>query len=94
MSDRLQRYWAPIVVFLLVAILCGGVVLLFKRSGESQPLEISLPAPTPSPQREVYIGGAVANPGFYLLEGDNAIEDLIQAVGGITADAHPNKVEF
>ncbi len=94
MSDRLSRYWTTVAILFLIAVLCGGVVLLFNRSGEGQPLEISLPAPASPLQREVYIGGAVTNPGLYALKGDDSLEDILRAAGGLTADAYPNKVRI
>ncbi len=38
-------------------------------------------------QGEIYIGGAVTNPGFYPLTAGDSIEALIQAAGGTTSSA-------
>jgi competence protein ComEA len=37
--------------------------------------------------REVYIGGAVSNPGFQQLESGESVEALIEAAGGTTDNA-------
>ncbi len=43
---------------------------------------------------EVYIGGAVANPGFYPLRVGDSIEDLIQAAGGAINGADLSLIEL
>ena len=83
MESQSGRYWTPIIVLLVVAIAIGGAVLLLKGDGEDG-VEILLSQPAPASKQEidVYVDGAVANPGLYLLEGANTIEDALQAVGG------------
>ena len=49
-------------------------------------MEISIP-PTPELQSEIYIGGAVINPGFYPLKAGDTAEALIQAAGGTSSSA-------
>lgn len=54
----------------------------FCKQISRQPVEISLsPATPPQYQGEIYIGGAVANPGFYPVKGGDTIEALVQATG-------------
>jgi len=54
----------------------------FCKQSNHQPVEISLSSATPSKyQGQIYIGGAVANPGFYPVKEDDTVEALIQAAG-------------
>ena len=83
MGNQVGRYWTLVIVLLVVAIAVGGLMLLLKGDGKDR-LEIVLSQPTPASEQEVevYVDGAVANPGFYLLEGANTIEDVLLAAGG------------
>ncbi len=78
MGNQVGRYWTLVIVLLVVAIAVGGLMLLLKGDGKDR-LEIVLSQPTPASEQEVevYVDGAVANPGFYLLEGANTIEDVL-----------------
>ena len=92
---RWDKYWVLIILFLVLAIACGGA-LFASRYSQSQPVEILL---SPSPaghqlQGEVYIGGVVTNPGFYPFSGDDSISDLVQAGGGITTSADLTRFEL
>jgi competence protein ComEA len=80
-----HRYWALITVFLIAVITIGGIIA-GQRYSPSQPIEISLP-PSPQFQGEIYIGGAVSNPGLYSLKPGDSLESLIQATGGTTNNA-------
>jgi competence protein ComEA len=87
-----HKYWALITVFLVAVIIIGGIIA-WQRYSPSQPIEISLP-PSPQFQGEVYIGGAVSNPGFYPLKPSDSLENLIQAAGGTTNNADLTKVKI
>jgi len=80
-----NKYWTPVIIILLAIIVIGGIVAWSKYRG-SQPIEISLP-PSQELQSEIYIGGAVNNPGFYSLKAGDSIEALMQAAGGIIDSA-------
>jgi len=77
--SRADRFYLFITVFLVIAIIVGGVMLIVKHS-KSQPVEIILSQPAP-PQLsgEVYIGGAVANPGIYPLKEGDTIQALLSS---------------
>ena len=82
------------IAILLVAAI---ILSLFSLVGCSQgkPIEISTPENTISEQiTQIYIGGAVNNPGFYPLKDGDSIEALIQAAGGITDGAEPSQLEL
>ena len=86
------KYWTPIIIILVAIIAIGGIVAWSKYRG-SQPVEISIP-PGQELQGEIYIGGAVNNPGFYSLKAGDSIEDIIQAAGGTTDSADLNRLEL
>lgn len=93
MSNRFDRLWLIIVVFLLVSIFCGAVVLVLKQSSH-HPVEISLSsAALPQYEGKIYVGGAVASPGFYPMKAGDTIESLIQAAGPVS-NADVSRVEI
>ena len=81
MSSRLDKYWLLVIIVLLASLVCGSIVLVATQSSH-KPVTIALSSATPPKyQGEIYIGGAVANPGYYPLREDDTIESLIQATG-------------
>ncbi len=89
---KLNRYWTLITVLLIAIIAIGGMVA-WSRYSPSQPIEISMPSGQPV-QGEIYIGGAVINPGFYPLTAGDSIEALIQAAGGTTSSANLSRLKL
>jgi len=88
-----DRFYLFITVFLVIAVIAGGVTLAVKRSN-SQPAEITLSHTMPPEQTgKIYIGGAVANPGIYsFVEGDT-IQALLSNAG-IKPDADLNYIKI
>jgi len=84
-TGKLNRFWTLITVLLIAVIVIGGIVA-WSRYSQPQPIEISIP-PGQEMQGEIYIGGAVNNPGFHPLKSEEGIEALIQAAGGTTDNA-------
>jgi len=78
-----DRFWTPLIILLVVIIAVGGI-FAWSQYQDSQAAEISLTSNLTEERlpNEIYIGGAVTNPGFYPLRGDNRIEALVQAAGG------------
>jgi competence protein ComEA len=75
--SRADRFYLFITVFLLIAAIAGGVTLAVQHS-RSQPVEIVLSQTEPPEQSgEVYIGGAVANPGIYPWQEGDTIQALL-----------------
>jgi len=70
-----------VVATLLIAIIATGSLVIWSKAGRGQPVAITRGQVTELPA-EIYIGGAVNNPGFYPLRGDDRITSLIQAAGG------------
>jgi competence protein ComEA len=84
-TSKFSQYWTLITI-LLVAIIAISSIVAWSRYSPSQPIEISIP-PAQGLQGEIYIGGAVSNPGFYPLKAGDTVEALIQAAGGTTSSA-------
>jgi len=82
-----------IIIFLIAAITIGGTVA-WSRYRASQPIEISIPPNQELQQTEIYISGAVINPGFYPLKAGDNIEALIQAAGGTTTNAELSQLKL
>jgi competence protein ComEA len=82
---RFNKYWALIIILLVVIIAIGSIVVWSRYSG-SQPIEISIVSGQEW-QGSVYVGGAVSNPDFYPVNFDDSLQDIIQAAGGATSDA-------
>lgn len=79
-ASKLNKHWTLITI-LLVAIITISSIVACSRYSRSQSIEISI-SPTPELQGEIYISGAVNNPGFYPLKAEDTVETLIQAAGG------------
>jgi competence protein ComEA len=93
MSNHLEKYWLIIIFFLLVSLIAGGTILAIKQNSH-KPVEISLSQSAPLQyDGDVFIGGAVANPGLYPLRKGDTIESLIQTAG-LVSDADTGKIEI
>jgi len=91
--SRADRFYLFVTVFLVIAAIAGGVMLAVQHS-RSQPVEIVLSQTEPPAQSgEIYIGGAVANPGIYPLREDDTIEALLLDAG-IEPDADLSHIEI
>jgi competence protein ComEA len=93
MSTILEKYWLIAVAFLLLSFIAGGTILIVKQSSH-KPVEISLSQASPVQyEGQIYIGGAVANPGLYPLRQDDTIESLVQTAG-LIPDADTGKIKI
>lgn len=91
--SRADRFYLFITVFLLIAAIAGSVTLAVQHK-RKQPVEIILSQTEPPElSGEVYIGGAVSNPGIYpLREGDTIQALLLDA--GVEPDANLSHVKL
>ena len=91
--SRADRFYLFVTVFLVIAAIAGGVMLAVQHS-RSQPVEIVLSQTEPPElSGELYIGGAVANPGIYpLREDDTMLALLLDA--GVEPDADLSHIEI
>ena len=93
MSNYSDKYWLAIIILLLLGIVSGGIILAIQL-GSHQPVEISLtPTPISENQWEIYIDGAVANPGLYPADEDDTISTLIHCAG-LMPDANLNQIKI
>ena len=83
--NLLERYRTPVIALLVVIIVVGGAVFLYRQTSLPNSTEIVISPP--SPEITVYVEGEVANPGVYTLKDSDHIEDAIEAAGGFTPDA-------
>ncbi len=91
-AGKVGKWWALITIFLVAVIVTSGIVD-WSRYSKNQPIEISI-SPSPKLQGEIYIGGAVINPGFYPLKARDGIEDIIEAAGGVTSSADLSRLKL
>jgi competence protein ComEA len=91
--SRADRFYLFATVFLVIAAIAGGVTLAVQHS-RSQPVEIVLSQTEPPEQSgELYIGGAVANPGIYSLKEGDTLQTLLSDAG-IEPDADLSHIEL
>lgn len=83
--NLLERSRTPSIALLVIIIIIGGAVLLYRLTPLPNSTEIVISPP--SPEITVYVEGEVVNPGVYTLKDSDRIEDAIEAAGGFTPDA-------
>jgi hypothetical protein len=78
--------YVTLLIILLIAVTTVSGILAWSRYWGSQYEEISISKPPSEEQvNQIYVGGAVNNPGFYPLTDGDSIEAVIQAAGGTTS---------
>jgi competence protein ComEA len=91
--SRADRLYLFVTVFLVIAAIAGGVMLAVQHS-RSQPVEIVLSQTEPPElSGDIYIGGAVANPGIYSLKEGDTLQTLLSDAG-IEPDADLSHIEL
>jgi len=91
--SRADRFYLFVTVFLVIAAIAGGVMLAVQHS-RSQPVEIVLSQTEPPElSGELYIGGAVANPGIYPLKEGDTLQMLLSDAG-VEPDADLSHIEL
>ncbi len=90
-----NKLWTPLTILLAVIIAVGGI-LAWSRYHTSQAAGISLASNLTEERlpNEIYIGGAVTNPGFYPLKRNDSIEALVQAAGGADISAELRSIKL
>ena len=90
--NRADRVYLFITVFLFIAAIAGGIMLAVQHS-RNQPVEIVLSQTEPPAQNgDLYIGGAVANPGIYSWQEGDTMETLLSDAG-VESDADLSHIE-
>ncbi|HEY32585.1 MAG TPA: ComEA family DNA-binding protein [Dehalococcoidia bacterium] len=90
--SKFNWFWTVVMV-LLIAVTVGGGLVVWARYQASPPLEISLPQNEEN-QGDIFIGGAVTNPGYYPYSDSDSLKALIQAAGGTTDNADLNELQL
>ena len=88
---RLTNYRMLIALSLIALIIVGGIFLFQQQPWSKESLEIILTTPVSvsTTEWEIYVDGAVENPGWYSLEQDNNIRDVLSKAGGSNSNTNP-----
>lgn len=89
---KLNRYWVIAIIF-LIAVIIITVFVAWSRYRPAKPIEILIP-PEQEISGNIYINGAVTNPGIYQFSGGDTIGSLLQAAGGVTANGKSDNLEL
>lgn len=82
-----MKNWSGIIVGVIIGLLISGLILLIATNPEEEVLTLE-PRPTMRPmQIEIY--GAIRRPGIYAFSQAATVNDLVEAAGGLSADADP-----
>jgi len=93
MSSLPNKYWLIIIAALFLVLLSGSIILGINLYNH-RPLEISLTQQTlPEYPLEIYICGAVQNPGYYPIAEDDSITTLIYSVR-LATDADLKRIKI
>ena len=88
---KANRYWIAVIILLIAVIVTGGIIIQAKHQ-PNRGIEISI-APEPEIAGEVYLGGAVKNPGFYPFREGDSITGLVRDAGGLSDNADLSQVK-
>lgn len=85
-----RSWWLAFGV--LFGLGAAGLILIIASPRRGKPIELK-EAPTPGPL-EVYVSGAVRNPGLYELARGSRAQDALDAAGGPSAEADLDEVNL
>ena len=88
----MKNTWWKVVFGVFCGLLGGGILFLISRSPQGQPVRL-LPAPTVAPI-QVYITGAVKQPGVYSLTPGSRVQDGIDLAGGSLPGANLESINL
>jgi len=78
-----NRLGTPLIILLAVIVAVGGIWAWSRyRAGQAGEIHLNQSLPGEAPPNEIYIGGAVPNPGFYPLGDEDSVAELLRAAGG------------
>ena len=92
-SPTLERLGQLVLLLLFLFALAGGIALLVQQ-GRPGGVEVVLPTATPAPSVQVYVTGAVAEPGVYTLQDGALLRDAVDRAGGATESADLARVNL
>lgn len=88
MFSKLSAYFTAACLFFCLSAL----LTIIPSCGSTQAVEIFITSNTPAFTGNIYINGAVNNPGLYPLRQDDSLNDLIKAAGGLQSGADITQV--
>ncbi len=95
MGAWLERNRSIILVALCAVVVAGLVILVLQRRNGARPIELRFDDPSlGGTSIEVYVTGAVANPGVYTLHEGDRVADALTAAGGVTDQADMTSVNL
>jgi competence protein ComEA len=90
--DTLNKFWL-LVTFLLIIIIIVSGFIIWNHRDNGQQIQITLKQPSES-VGELSIEGAVLNPGTYPLKPGDSFDSIIEATGGIVANADLSRMHL
>ena len=87
-----MKTFLNIVYGVLIGLLAAGVIWLAASRPRGYPVAL-LPTPMPS-VLTVYVSGAVAIPGLYMLPDGSRVDAAVQAAGGFIPGAEPERINL
>ena len=91
-ETRKKQFWIVAFIILVTAIVVTASIA-WTRYRPSLPIEITLPPPQ-TISGNIYVGGAVTNPGIYTFSGDDTVASLLQAARRGGADGDSGSLEL
>jgi competence protein ComEA len=91
-SDKLSRLWL-LATFILILVILISCLIIWARHGKGQPLTISSPQPS-NLQGQIYVDGAISNPGTYPFKAEDRIMDIVLASGGTDKNADLSRIRL
>ena len=91
-EGKRRTFWTVIILFLLFVIISGSIVICCQYR-PSRPIEISL-LPPEEFQGEIYLSGAVSNPGIYPVKSEDSLKDILTKAGSEFENADLTKIEI
>ena len=88
----MKNRWEYLLLGSLGGLLGAGLMLLVFSPPKGEPVRLS-PAPTGAPL-VVHVEGAVLTPGVYTFEQGSRVRDAVDAAGGLSPDASPERINM
>lgn len=91
-SDRLSMCWLLVTCLLIIVIISSSLVI-WLRYDRGEPVEMLISS-VPETEGQVYLEGAVANPGPYSFQAGDDIGGLIEAGGGAIGEPDYSRIRL
>jgi competence protein ComEA len=91
-ADRTNRFWLYSAGLLILIIIVSSCLIWIRRD-IGQPITLDA-QPDLRLEGEIYISGAVANPGAYPMKAGDNLESLLQASGGAEKNADLSRIRI